>query len=67
MTLTGDYCVIADSQVYEHESGEEYEVLGVSDAGVKFKSCDGVFVHMDLDDVAADIEAGDLTLQEDVA
>ena len=58
---------IAIGQVYEHESGEEYEVLGVSDAGVKFKTSEGVFVHMDLDDVAADIEAGDLTLQEDVA
>ena len=58
---------ITVGQVYEHESGEEYEVLGVSDAGVKFKTSEGVFVHMDLDDVAADIEAGDLTLQEDVA
>ena len=58
---------IAIGQAYEHESGEEYEVLGVSDAGVKFKTSEGVFVHMDLDDVAADIEAGALTLQEDVA
>jgi hypothetical protein len=57
---------IATGQVYEHESGEEYDVLGVSEAGVRFKTSEGVFVHMDLDDVAADIEAGALTLQEDV-
>ena len=56
---------IADGQVYEHESGEEYEVLNVTDTRVEFKTSEGVFVRMDLDDFADDIGRGALALQED--
>ena len=56
--------VVTTGEVYEHESGEAYEVLNVGNRGVAFKTSDGALVHMDLDEVVEDIAAGVLALQE---
>lgn len=56
---------ISESQVYDHESGEEYEVLRVTNQAVVFETSDGAVVQIDLDDVVADIATGVLTLQDD--
>lgn len=52
-------------QLYEHESGEVYEALNVSDTGVEFDSSEGVFIRMSRDDAEDDIRTGVLTLLDD--
>jgi len=52
-------------QVYDHESGEEYEVVRVRNQIVVFETSEGSVVHSDLDDAIDDIATGVLTPQED--
>ena len=56
---------ISIGQVYDHESGEEYEVVRVRNQIVVFETSDGTVVHSDLDDVIDDIATEVLTPQDD--
>ncbi len=58
--------VIFEGQVYDHESGQEYEVVDATEDDVTFETIDGVVIRMDIDDVVADIAIGALALQDGV-
>lgn len=53
-------------QVYELESGEEYEIVDLTEAVVKLKTSDGQSILRYFEEVGTSIEEGDLTLKEDV-
>ena len=56
---------IAAGQVFDHESGQEWEVVRMTEPTVTFYTSDGDLVRMHIDDVAADIATGALALQDD--
>jgi len=51
-------------QVYDHESGQEWEVVRILERTVTFDTSDGDLVRMDENDVVADIATGTLALQD---
>ena len=53
-------------QIYEDESGEEYEVVTVATTGVKLQASDGEILRLGLEELLDNIEAGTLALQQDV-
>ncbi len=48
--------VIAIGQTYQHEDGDEYEVVKVSRDRVTFETSDDAIVHMDLDDLMKELD-----------
>jgi hypothetical protein len=56
---------IEAGQQFEHESGEVYEALSVSDSNVKFATSHGLFVRMSVVDAEDAVRMGVLTLMED--
>ncbi len=58
--------LIFERQIYDHESGQEYEVVDVTEDDITFETIDGVVIRMDIDDVVADIAIGALALQDGV-
>ena len=58
--------LIFEGQIYDHESGQEYEVVDVTEDDITFETIDGVVIRMDIDDVVADIAIGALALQDSV-
>ncbi len=58
--------LIYEGQVYDHESGSEYEVVDTEEDAVTFETSHGVVIQMDIDDVVADIANGALALQDGV-
>jgi len=51
-------------QVFDHESGQEWQVVRVSELSVTFDTPDGELVRMSIDDAVADIATGTLTPQD---
>ena len=51
-------------QVYDHESGQEWEVVRNLEQTVTFDTSDGDLVRMDENDVVADIATGVLALRD---
>ncbi len=51
---------ISVGQVFDHESGQDWEVVRVSERTVTFETSDGDLPRMDVDDVVADIATGTL-------
>ena len=58
--------LIFEGQVYDRESGQEYEVVDATEDDVTFETSDGVVIRMDIDDVMGDIAIGALALQDGV-
>ncbi len=58
--------LIFEGQIYDHESGQEYEVVDVTEDDITFETIDGVVIRMDIDDVVADVAIGALALQDGV-
>ena len=56
---------ISVGQVYDHESGQEWEVVRVLERTVTFDTSDGDLVRMDEGDALADIATGTLVPQDD--
>ena len=54
--------VIAIGQTYQHEDGDEYEVVKVSRDRVTFETSDDAIVHMGLDDLMKELDEGALFL-----
>ncbi len=54
--------VIAIGQTYQHEDGDEYEVVRVTRDRVTFETPDDAIVHMDLDDLMKELDEGALFL-----
>ncbi len=52
-------------QVYDHESGHDWEVVRLVDGTVTFHTSDGDLVRVDEDDALADIASGTLVPQDD--
>ena len=48
--------VIALGQTYQHEDGDEYEVVKVTRDRVTFETSDDAIVHMDLDDLMKELD-----------
>lgn len=55
---------IAIGQIYEDESGEEYEVVNVATTGVKLQTSEGEILRLDLEELLDNIEAGTLARQQ---
>ncbi len=55
---------ISVGQVFDHESGQEWEVVRVMERTVTFETSDGDLPRMDVNDVVADIATGTLALQD---
>ena len=53
-------------QIYEDESGEEYEVINVATTGIKLQTSDGEILRLGLEELLDNIEARTLVLQQDV-
>ena len=51
---------ISVGQVFDHESGQDWEVVRVAERTVTFETSDGDLPRMDVDDVVADIATGTL-------
>ena len=51
---------ISVGQVFDHESGQDWEVVRVSERTVTFETSDGDRPRMDFDDAVADIATGTL-------
>ncbi len=51
---------ISVGQVFDHESGQDWEVVRVSEQTVTFETSGGDRPRMDVDDVVADIATGTL-------
>ncbi len=56
--------LISVGQVYEHEDGEEYEVVKVTKGGVTFETSGDAVVHMDHDELMDHVQEGALSLNE---
>ncbi len=54
--------VIAMGQTYQHEDGDEYEVVKVNKDRVTFEASDGAIIHMDDDDLIDELDKGILVL-----
>ncbi len=52
-------------QVYEHEDGDEYEVVKVTKDGVTFETSGDAIVRMNHDELMDQIQEGVLTVSED--
>ena len=51
-------------QVFDHESGQEWEVVRITERIVTFETSDGDLPRMHIDDAAADVADGTLMLQD---
>ena len=49
---------ISVGQVFDNDSGQEWEVVRVTERTVTFETSDGDLPHMDIDDVVADFATG---------
>ena len=56
---------ISVGQVFDHESGQDWKVVRVSERTVTFETSDGDLPRMDVDDVVADIATGTLVPLDD--
>ena len=56
--------LISVGQVFDHESGQDWEVVRVTERTVTFETSDGDLPRMDIDDVVAYIADGTLMLQD---
>lgn len=50
--------IISVGQTYQHEDGDEYEVVKVSRDRVTFETSGDAVVHMDLDDFMDELDEG---------
>ena len=50
--------VISVGQTYQHEDGDEYEVVRKTKDSVTFETSSDSIVHMDLDELATDLQEG---------
>ncbi len=57
--------LISEAQVYDHERGQEYEVVDATEDDGTFETSDGTVIPMDID-VVADTAIGTLALQDGV-
>ena len=55
---------ISVGQVFDHESGQEWEVVRITERTVTFETSVGDLMRMDIDDVVADIATDTLALQD---
>lgn len=51
-------------QVFDHESGQEWEVVRIMERTVTFETSDGDLPRMHIADAAADVADGTLVLQD---
>ena len=51
-------------QVFDHESGETWEVVGVSGRTLTFETSGESLVRMDIEDAASDVADGTLVPQD---
>ena len=52
-------------QVFDHENGESWEVVGKRGRTVTFETSDENLVRMDIEDAASEVADGTLVLQDD--
>ncbi len=48
--------IIWVGEIYQHEDGDEYEVVKVNRDRVTFEASDDAIVHMDLDDLMKELD-----------
>ncbi len=54
--------IIEVDEIYQHEDGDEYEVVKVNKDRVTFEASDGAIIHMDHDDLIDELDKGILVL-----
>ena len=54
--------IIAVGEIYQHEDGDEYQVVKVNKDRVTFEASDGAIIHMDHDDLINELDKGALFL-----
>ncbi len=54
--------IISVGEIYQHEDGDEYEVVKVNKDRVTFEASDGAIIHMDDDDLIDELDKGILVL-----
>ncbi len=54
--------IIWVGEIYQHEDGDEYEVVKVNKDRVTFETSDGAIIHMNDDDLINELDKGILVL-----
>ncbi len=54
--------IIAVGEIYQHEDGDEYQVVKVNKDRVTFEASDGAIFHMNDDDLIYELDKGILVL-----